>query len=201
MAITLIVEDGSGLGGANTYISLEDADEAAESSQYAEKWEELEEDQKILYLVVFTQMLDTRFRFYGKVLTDEQALQWPRTKNYDDKGRVIPAGTIPKQLTDALMFLVLLAATDEDIVNEPDTTDRTGDIKSWSTDGLAINFGSNQSSGTTTAKERQENIDRYNSQFVQLFETRYPDLEVRLRSIGELKYEDWVTSNRQTVVK
>lgn len=201
MAITLIVEDGTGVEGANTYMSLEDADEAAANTAYAESWDELEDEAKKLYLLVFTEMLDNRFRYYGKILFDTQSLQWPRTKNYDDKGRIIPPGTIPPQLIGALLYLILLASTDEDLVKEPDTIDRMGDIKSWSTDGLAVNFGSSQSSGTATAKERQENIDRYNAQFVPLFETRYPDLEVRLRSIGELKYEDWVTTNRQTVVK
>lgn len=199
MALTVVVETGSVVANANSYMAVADVDTAAEGTALADAWAELEDTQKNLYVVLATQYLDTRFRFYGKILDEDQVLQWPRTKNYDDKGRIIPAGTIPQQLKDAVVFLAMQMAADEEF-NEADQSDRTGDIKSWSTDGLSVDFAK-QDTGTATAKERQENADRYNAVFKQLFETRFPELEVKLRSIGELKFEDWVTTNRQTVVK
>lgn len=77
MAITLTVEDGSGLADANTYISQADAD-----AYFADRdnvvWAAAEADAKAAALIQATQYLDTRYTFKGQRLTTTQALEWPR---------------------------------------------------------------------------------------------------------------------------
>ena len=77
MAITLTVEDGTGLANANTYVALADAD-AYFANRINDTWLNGTDDQRSSALIQATQYLDSRYTFKGVPLTDTQALQWPR---------------------------------------------------------------------------------------------------------------------------
>lgn len=77
MAITLTVEDGSGLADANTYVASADAD-AYFLARANAAWAAATADAKAAALIQATQYLDTRYTFKGERLTDTQALEWPR---------------------------------------------------------------------------------------------------------------------------
>lgn len=80
MAITLTVEDGTGLANANSYVSQADAD-----TYFANRantvWAAADNDAKAAALIQATQYLDTRYAFKGERLTTTQALAWPRQQS------------------------------------------------------------------------------------------------------------------------
>lgn len=77
MAITLTVEDGTGLADANTYVASADAD-AYFLARANATWASATADAKAAALIQATQYLDTRYTFKGERLTETQALEWPR---------------------------------------------------------------------------------------------------------------------------
>lgn len=181
-------EDGSGLSEANSYFEI-DSVEAAINNLDSTEWDANSDEDKQKTAVRVTRFFEERFRFYGESLTSTQALQWPRTKNYDNKGDIIDPGTMPPQLLDAFALVCTEFAKDNSTL-EFDTLDRAGDPRSWSTDGLTVGFGSSSRDPHTGNVSRD-----------QLYGTKFVQIEVLLRSIGEIKDVDWVTSNRQSVVR
>lgn len=193
MAFTYIPEDGSGLTTANAYYSLEDI-EAEMENIVSDEWDKLEDEDKKLLSVKVTNFFEERFRWYGEIFKSGQSLQWPRTKNYDSKGEIIPAGTMPKQLLVAFTLMCREASEDEELLDF-DTLDRAGELKSWSTDGLDVSFGSTSGSGQGSSRGKDKATEG------QIYGTKFTQIEVLVRSIGEIKNLDWISSNRQTVVR
>lgn len=90
--MAIIVEDGSGVTNANSYVSV------AESQAYfTTKGITVTITEEAL--INATQYVDLVFgrRFKGKMLSGTQSLQWPRTTFTYDFGTVA-SGTIPKEL-------------------------------------------------------------------------------------------------------
>ncbi len=106
--MALIVEDGTGVTGANSYCSVAFADAFFEQAFDPAFWSSLTTEQKEAGLIMATTALDTSYTFNGRILDTEQALLWPRTPFYDSEGReqggegVIP--TALKQATAALAY-------------------------------------------------------------------------------------------------
>ena len=101
MAITLVVEDGTGLSNANTYVSLADADTYFESHVYSSGWDATADASKNIALAMATRLLDAYFVFEGKKIGDTQALEFPRFDIKDRSGFLIQSTTIPQALKDA----------------------------------------------------------------------------------------------------
>lgn len=113
MAITLIVEDGTGLANANSYISLADADTYFANKGTAGAQWAAPDELKNEYLVLAATALDDVFgRKYISYLRSgdnvTQALLWPRENVWNRHNRRIPAGTIPQELKDAQCELALM---------------------------------------------------------------------------------------------
>jgi hypothetical protein len=121
----LTVEDGTGLAGANSYVSLPDAD-AYFAARLNSTWITKTDDERSSALIQATQYLDTRYSFRGCQVIDTQALAWPRYN------RGLPAYNWPvKRVKDACCEAALRAATgalfadqDASIV----TSEKVGDI-------------------------------------------------------------------------
>lgn len=77
MAITLVVEDGTGLATANTYTSAMDADLYNANLGRAE-WTVLDADAKASALIKATQFIDASFQWIGVRMFRVQTLAWPR---------------------------------------------------------------------------------------------------------------------------
>jgi len=92
---TLVIETGTGSSTANTYRSVTDAEGFLEANKEYETFKGLKPDEKIYALISSTRYLEMHFRYYGDPFLKTQALQFPRTKNFDNKGLSIAAGTIP----------------------------------------------------------------------------------------------------------
>ena len=89
MALTLVKEDGSGMGGANSYADVADGDMYHEAHLYASAWTGATEQRKEAALMMATRLIDSQFQFNGSRTNASQALQWPRAECPDpDKGLV-----------------------------------------------------------------------------------------------------------------
>lgn len=125
MTIDLIVEDGTGLADANSYVSLDDAG-AYFAARLNTSWAAKTDDERASALIQATQYLDARYTFRGAPVADGQALAWPRYN------RGLPGYDWPvKRLKDACCEVALRAAagalfTDQEasIV----TSEKVGDI-------------------------------------------------------------------------
>lgn len=105
MSITIIVEDGSGVVGANSYVS------AATATAFAnDRGVTLPTDADALaaMLVRATDYLETfSLKFIGYKTDSAQALSWPRTDAYLNGALVCGANEIPALLINAQLQLVL----------------------------------------------------------------------------------------------
>lgn len=101
MAVTLIVETGTGSATANAYASLAAASAYLERQLYAGAWLDADEDRQSAALVWATQLLDERIDWAGTPATTTQALGWPRAYCYDRLGRAIEEDVVPAAVVNA----------------------------------------------------------------------------------------------------
>lgn len=117
MAITLTVEDGTVVTGANSYVTLAEANLYMGANTHAfEEWDALDDDVKVSLLVWATRYLDQRAIWNGgpvSVAPATQALRWPRTGAYDRDQIVVPDDVIPVQLKEATIEMARFLIGDE----------------------------------------------------------------------------------------
>ncbi len=114
--MALIVEDGTGLPGAESYLSVADAD-AYHAAQGTVAWEingpAVTIATKEMALRRATVFLDGTYggMFSGTRRVREQALLWPRVSAFDDEGFEIDYWTIPVAIKAACAELAVRAIT------------------------------------------------------------------------------------------
>jgi len=88
MAISLVVEDGTGRSNANSYLSVEDADSYHANLTQSAAWESAALAAKQSALIAATQYLDCEYGglWRGVRAHEGQALAWPRSDAQDDDG-------------------------------------------------------------------------------------------------------------------
>jgi hypothetical protein len=106
----LVVEDGTGLTIADSYISLEQADLYHEAMGN-EAWATLGPDEKIVFLRRASRDLDILFSssYLSTRLTTTQALQWPRVEYKNEFGVTVTG--LPRELVQAVAELALVEST------------------------------------------------------------------------------------------
>jgi len=99
----LIVEDGSGVVGANSYVSLEESnDYFSIHPYYADNWTDMDSLRKQGLLINATRYLDLMFVWQGYPTYVEQELDWPRQQVYNlDKRVYLDMNTIPGEIRAA----------------------------------------------------------------------------------------------------
>lgn len=102
MAFAFVVEDGTGLPNATSYVSVEDADDILTMNIHAgPAWDALDVENKERLLAWASRYLDERARWYGARTVETSGLRWPRTGVVDrDNARIAP-NVIPRQLKAA----------------------------------------------------------------------------------------------------
>lgn len=101
MAYSFIVEDGTGVSGANSYVTVEYADDyLIQNIHVAEAWEALTLDDKQYLLSWASRYLDQHARWNGYQTYPTAKLRWPRSYVRVD-GQFIDPKTIPYQIMDA----------------------------------------------------------------------------------------------------
>lgn len=125
MALTVIVEDGSGVDNANSYASVADAAAYHEANPQGDAWAALTELKKQQGVITATRLLDEQWQWNGYKLDDAQSLQWPRQQCPDPDSinsfrpgwpRPINDGyvredIVPKAIKDATCAMALLCVT------------------------------------------------------------------------------------------
>lgn len=78
MALTLIIEDGTGKPDANAYASIEEANAYFDTRPRSDAWDNLDDDAKTVLLVHAARILDSGMTWDGEPLVSTQALAFPR---------------------------------------------------------------------------------------------------------------------------
>lgn len=180
MTVTLVKETGSGSATANAYTDATEAGALLETHpDYVAYWSGLSAAQQAAALIKATEWLDFRFRWYGSAKTTTQALQWPRTKVYDSRGIIVAAGTMPIELRKAAAYVAIQWVKEVTLYN---TVQEVGVAKSISLPGgLSLSFDPNTSVEAV------------------LVGKRFPELELSLKTMGEIKDASWFESRRTDV--
>ena len=104
--MALIVETGNIVAGANSYITVEYADDFFAARFDPAFWSSLSTEQKEAALIMATASIDSEYKFYGQLLDTTQSLMWPRTQFFDTEGRLQGGlGVIPESLKQAVAAL------------------------------------------------------------------------------------------------
>ena len=80
--MTFVVEDGTGVAGANSYATVAEGNAFDDAQFHAASWPSVTAD-KEKALATATRIIDQQFLWNGQKGTEEQGLQWPRTNAPD----------------------------------------------------------------------------------------------------------------------
>lgn len=112
MAVTVTVEDGTGVAGANSYASVAQADSYFGNRPRSTAWTALaDDDAKGRYLIHATTILDAAVRWDGDKVAEDQALQFPRV--IDDENVELPVEIV------TALYELTLALIGRDLTAEP----------------------------------------------------------------------------------
>lgn len=125
IASDLVVEDGTGLATANTYISLADA-----STYHAlrgnEVWADASESDQVIALVRATDYVETRWTFTGAPFTTTQALSFPMAATYLNNRGADVSESVPAEIAEATAeYALSVLGTGEAIVDLSPAVDQT----------------------------------------------------------------------------
>lgn len=181
--VGMIVEDGLGRTDSNSYSTLGEANAYLTDLQIDPDvslvWDPLDDDQKRSALISAATYLDVKFRWYGSLFTELQMMQWPRTKNYDERGVVILAGVIPPILKKMNATLALYWVKEGGLFNALSELGPPKDVK---TDGFQVTMNLDPKVGKSSLLEGK----------------RFPEVELALKNLGEFKEASW-WENKRTV--
>ena len=143
--MTVLVEDGTGVVGANSYASEDDFDQYCEDRNYTVTVGDTE-----AALIRGTGILDGIYRksYPGtRAWGRDQPLQWPRMNATDAEGEEIAIDEIPQEIIDATCEIALRELASPNSVL-PDL-ERGGAIKSIKAGSVALEYGDTASAVTT----------------------------------------------------
>lgn len=109
--MALIVEDGTGVTGAESYISVAAADTYFTNRGNA-TWAALATDDKEAALRKATDYMEGRYRWRGERVADGQALSWPRDCVYAF-GYLVDSNVVPERVQRACAELAVRASADD----------------------------------------------------------------------------------------
>lgn len=139
----VIVENGTGIAGANAYCSTAyvDAYAAARSRSAGDAyatWATLTDAAKSASVVLVTDYLDTTLRWSGDRASYAQGLEWPRVGAFDTDASVdVPAGIVPPKVMRAAAEMAVKVGGGTTLLQD---LDRGGQIQSLSLSGMSITY-------------------------------------------------------------
>lgn len=143
----LVLEDGTGLASANSYVSETDADTYFDDRATTD-WTGDTTSDKEAALIRASAAIDAtyRARFPGwRSNGRDQGLEWPRTNAYDYEG--LPVDGVPVEIINATCEAALIELTDPGAMT-PDL-ERGGQIRAMSAGSVSIEYAAAASATTT----------------------------------------------------
>lgn len=138
--MALVVEDGTGLSNADSYVSLADAEAyfATMPASVIAAWTGLSTDaEKENLLKYATRILDQKARFKGARTVSSSSLRWPRTGAVDCDGSPAASNTVPRPIVSAVCEIALWCATPG---QGPNTVSSKQGIESITADVVSVTF-------------------------------------------------------------
>lgn len=132
----IIVEDGTGIVIANSYLSVDKADELLSINIHS-KWAALDEDTKERLLMFATRKLDERVKWYGHKFQPTSGLAWPRCGVRDKEGFPVDDNLVPLAVQIATATLA-----DHLITGDPDTVNTASNLTALQVDVIELKFDS-----------------------------------------------------------
>lgn len=115
--MAFVVEDGSGISGATSLISVEYADEYF-TDRGNTTWTSLGNEQKQAALILASDYASSQYKYKGKKANADQGLAFPRVEVYDPNGYEVSG--IPECVKRVVAELAVRAATGESLVPDPE---------------------------------------------------------------------------------
>ena len=126
---------------ANSYGTVEEADDYFSSFLYNDDWSSLSTEQKQKLLVMATRRLDVE-RYYGLRTVESQNLEFPRYYLVDWQGLPIGEAEVPTKLKEAQFELAYYLLQNQS--RNPTETSDFGDPVSFSLGGtISVSYGKN----------------------------------------------------------
>jgi len=120
--MALIVEDGTGLDNADSYVSRADADTYVTNHGNESEWTSASDDDKDRALRIATAWLDGRYagRWKGwRLRGNLQALDWPRDNVIDNEGYYLSYDELPAEIVIATIVAAVTHLTSSTPLNAP----------------------------------------------------------------------------------
>jgi hypothetical protein len=152
-----VVEEGTGLANAESYISVADAD-TYHTAQGNAAWTGTT-DAKEQALRKATAYLDDKYakRWRGNRANESQALRWPRIAVYDDDQFYVPSTSIPVKLKQACAVAAMESIGGLDLF-VTETKTGSGDLTAKSVAVGPISF-SKSFAGSTTSQPKIAKVE------------------------------------------
>ena len=113
---TFIVEDGTGIENANSYVTVAAADAYDADHGALAAWSAASDAEKQEALRLATQYLDMNYggQWRGQKADGDQGLAWPRISAVDDDGYTLE--DVPSKLADACVEMALASIAGDDLL-------------------------------------------------------------------------------------
>jgi len=126
MAINFVVEDGTGLSNATSYIAIADANQYVEDYVAdSTDWSAASDDVKKQALNVASQFIDLQYvPLQGVRLKEAQALNWPRAYVTDRDGYSVDSDIVPQRVEYATVEVALYFVSNGEVYSQLDSEGR-----------------------------------------------------------------------------
>lgn len=105
--MTLIVETGSGLINADSYVSLADANTYTGATFFSGKWSTQTDTDKEKLLRTATAYLDSFYDYKGVKVFPSASLRWPRSQVLDRDGNEVSSLSVPVAVKNAVIEMAI----------------------------------------------------------------------------------------------
>ncbi len=135
----IVVEDGTGLPTANSYLTTDEADDLLSVNIYA-TWGSLTDDAKEALLMWATRLLDERVKWHGRKVHQTAGLAWPRYGVRDREGFCVDDNLVPAPVKLATAILA-----NHLVVNgaDPEAVDTSNNLTELKVDVIQLKFDAN----------------------------------------------------------
>jgi hypothetical protein len=130
----IIVEDGTGIVIANSYLSTDEADDLLSINIHS-TWATLVDDDKEKLLMYATRVLDERCRWNGVKTFPTSGLAWPRMRVRDKEGNLVEDNIVPLAVKYATAVLA-----NHLITNNPEVANTSANLTQIEVDVIRIKF-------------------------------------------------------------